>query len=271
MLVDINLLPGRERERSKALIVSIAILLSALIFWLALFLMANRNADEAKLADVRTEELRAEQQALQSRLQGTETMADRQQLEKTVEWAESYRFSTAPLLRHLVSLLPVRGFITEFTYTGPHTAELSVQFDTYEQAAHYLARLKAAAMVDAASMNEVTASHPEEDTDEAGNPVVSDEVVVPRYVASYTIDFTDPRSGAAGTAGEPGDGEAADDADATGGTDAGTGTEEDAGTEDSTDTGTDATDSGDTDNVENGDSESTSVNEPGAEEGGGGQ
>ncbi|MET3574640.1 PilN domain-containing protein [Bhargavaea ullalensis] len=211
MLVDINLLPGRDRGRSKALIVSIAILLSALIFWLAFFLMANRNAEEAQRADARAEEMRTRQAELQSRLDGTETMADRAQLEGTVEWAESYRFLTAPLIRHLVSLLPVRGFITEFTYTGPHTAELSVQFDTYEQAAHYLARLKAATMVEAATMNEVTADPLEEETDEEGNPVDRNEVLVPRYIAAYTIDFVDPRDDAAGTAEEPADGEPADD------------------------------------------------------------
>lgn len=214
MLVDINLLPERDRERSKALILSLIILLSAMLFWLAFFIMANRNADEAERLDARTQEMRLAGAEIRSRMQGTETMADREQLELTIGWAESYQFPTAPLLRHLVSLLPVRGFIMDYTYTGPHTADLSVQFDRYEQAAYYLARLKAATPVESAILNDVSASPLDEETDEEGNPVDAGEIVVPRYIATYTIEFVDPRVPAEGTAEEPaegGEGEAAED------------------------------------------------------------
>lgn len=214
MLVDINLLPERDRERSKALILSLVILLSAMLLWLTFFIMANRNADEAERLDARTQEMRLAGAEIRSRMQGTETMADREQLELTIGWAESYQFPTAPLLRHLVSLLPARGFIIDYTYTGPHTADLSVQFDRYEQAAYYLARLKAATPVESAILNDVSAAPLEEETDEEGNPVETDGVVVPRYIAAYTIEFVDPRVPAEGTAEEPveaGEGEAEED------------------------------------------------------------
>ncbi|WP_051059462.1 hypothetical protein, partial [Bhargavaea cecembensis] len=214
MLVDINLLPERDRERSKAVILSLVILLSAMLFWLTFFIMANRNADEAERLDARTQEMRLAGAEIRSRMQGTETMADREQLELTIGWAESYQFPTAPLLRHLVSLLPVRGFIMDYTYTDPHTADLSVQFDRYEQAAYYLARLKAATPVESAIMNDVSASPLDEETDEEGNPVDTDDIVVPRYIATYTIEFVNPRVPAEGTAEEPaedGEGAAAED------------------------------------------------------------
>jgi type IV pilus assembly protein PilN len=206
LLVDINLLPDRDRERSKAVILSLVILLSAMLFWLTFFVMANRNADEAERLDARTQEIRLEGAEIRSRMQGTETMADREQLELTVGWAESYQFPTAPLLRHLVSLLPARGFIMDYTYTGPHTADLTVQFDRYEQAAYYLARLKSATPVDSAILNDVSAVPLDEETDDEGNPVETDDMVVPRYTATYTIEFVDPRVPAEGTAEEPAEG-----------------------------------------------------------------
>lgn len=267
MLVDINLLPGRDRERSKALLVSIIILLSAVLFWLALFLMANKDAEEAQRVDARAEEMRAEQQEIQSRIAGTETMADRTQLEATVGWAEEYRFQTAPLLRHLVSLLPLRGFITDYTYTGPHTADLSVQFDTYEQAAHYLARLKAATMVEAATLNDVTAVPLEEETDEEGNPVVRDEPLVPRYVATYVIDFVDPRAEAEGTAEEPAEGEEETD-------ETGDGTDVDVNVDNDVDVNVDDENpdgATDPDSVPEDGADPDPADEPSGGEGGGGQ
>ncbi|KZE40000.1 hypothetical protein AV656_01605 [Bhargavaea cecembensis] len=200
MLVDINLLPERERGASKALLVSLAFIAAALLFWLTLFIMAERNADEAVRLNAQSEQIRGRQEELRSVMTGTDTMAERQQLEATVEWAESYRYPTALLLRQLVSLLPLRGFIMDFTYTGPHTAELDIQFDRYEQAAHYLARLKATEIIETAAMTEVTAEPLEEETDEEGNPDNPDETLVPRYRAVYTIEFVDTRDDAEGTA-----------------------------------------------------------------------
>ncbi|MFC7364712.1 MULTISPECIES: fimbrial assembly protein [Bhargavaea] len=200
MLVDINLLPERERGASKALLVSLTFIAAALLFWLTLFIMADRNADEAVRLNSQSEQIRNRQEELRSVMTGTDTMAERQQLEATVGWAESYRYPTAPLLRQLVSYLPLRGFIMDYTYTGPHTAELEIQFDRYEQAAHYLARLKAAEIIDNAAMTEVTAEPLEEEEHEEGNPVNPDETLVPRYRAVYTIEFVDTRDDAEGTA-----------------------------------------------------------------------
>ncbi|MFP3422721.1 fimbrial assembly protein, partial [Bacillus sp. SIMBA_161] len=79
---------------------------------------------------------------IRNELEARQGMNEEQQLQATVEWAESYQFDTIPLLEELVSLLPARGFFQTFSYIGLDQAQLVVQFDSSREAAYYLAQLK---------------------------------------------------------------------------------------------------------------------------------
>lgn len=194
MLVDINLLPQKERDRPAFLIAAISILLVAVIVWAVLAFLAGSHEREQAVLAAQSVQVATEQAAIRSQLEAEQGMNEEQQLKATVDWAEGYQFDTLPLLKELVSILPARGFFESFSYTGLDQAILSVQFDTAREAAYYLAQLKASELIESATLDSVAQN--EIDTAETEEGVVIEEAVIqemPRYIASYTIIFVDER------------------------------------------------------------------------------
>lgn len=200
MLVDINLLPQKERDRPAFLIAAIAILLLAVILWAVFAFLASANEKEGAELAAQSVQVAAEQAAIREQLEAKQGMNEEQQLKVTVDWAESYQFDTLPLLSDLVSKLPERGFFDSFTYTGLDQAVLVVQFDTAREAAFYLAQLKTSELLTSATLDSVAQEELEEtETVTEGETVVvveKDEDAVienPRYLATYTLVFVDDR------------------------------------------------------------------------------
>ncbi|MBD7983029.1 fimbrial assembly protein [Sporosarcina sp. Sa2YVA2] len=185
MLVDINLLPEKERERSTLLIAALAILSVAILFWAVLFLYSNHLTKKTVHLETQVASLHVSQEALREELQPTTTSSELQQLEATVEWAQSYRYETLPLLQELIALLPNRGFFVSFEFAAPHSAQVTVQFDEKKDAAHYLTRMKSSPFVTAATIESIVA---EQLDDEQG------EQVLPRFEAVYQVEFLDERN-----------------------------------------------------------------------------
>ena len=194
MLVDINLLPQKERDRPAFLIAAISILLLAVIIWGVLAFLAGSHEDEQAVLASQSVQVAAEQEAIRAQLEAAQGMNEEQQLKATVDWAESYQFDTVPLLEELVSILPARGFFESFSYTGLDQAILSVQFDTAREAAYYLAQLKASELIETATLDSVAQN--ELDSAETEEGVVVEKAVIqetPRYIATYTLVFIDER------------------------------------------------------------------------------
>lgn len=189
MLVDINLLPQKERDRPAVLIAAVAILLLAILIWAVFAMMASAEADEQQALEAQAQGVMAEQAQIRNELEARQGMNEEQQLQATVEWAESYQFDTIPLLEELVSLLPARGFFQTFSYIGLDQAQLVVQFDSSREAAYYLAQLKSSELLASATLDNVET----EIIDEA----VEEDVIIdpsePRYLATYTLLFQDER------------------------------------------------------------------------------
>ncbi len=189
MLVDINLLPQKERDRPAVLIAAVAILLLAIIIWAVFAMMARAEANEQQALQVQAQGVMAEQAQIRSELEARQGMNEEQQLQATVEWAESYQFDTIPLLEELVSLLPARGFFQTFSYTGLDQAQLVVQFDSSREAAYYLAQLKSSELLTSATLDNVAT----EIFDEAEEEEIIVDPSKPRYLATYTLLFQDER------------------------------------------------------------------------------
>ncbi|MEZ0480592.1 fimbrial assembly protein [Planococcus sp. SSTMD024] len=189
MLVDINLLPQKERDRPAVLIAAVAILLVALIIWAVFAMMARAEANEQQALQAQAQGVMAEQAQLRNELEARQGMNEEQQLQATVEWAESYQFDTIPLLEELVSLLPARGFFQTFSYTGLDQAQLVVQFDSSREAAYYLAQLKSSELLTSATLDTVAT----EIFDEAEEEDLIVDPSEPRYLATYTLLFQDER------------------------------------------------------------------------------
>ncbi|RLJ87224.1 PilN domain-containing protein [Planococcus citreus] len=205
MLVDINLLPQKERDRPAVLIAAVAILLLAIIIWAVFAMMARAEANEQQALQVQAQGVMAEQAQIRNELEARQGMNEEQQLQATVEWAESYQFDTIPLLEELVSLLPARGFFQTFSYTGLDQAQLVVQFDSSREAAYYLAQLKSSELLTSATLDNVAT----EIFDEAEEEEIIVDPSKPRYLATYTLLFQDERIPVEG---EEAEGEVVDEA-----------------------------------------------------------
>ncbi|REB07174.1 hypothetical protein DVB69_09985 [Sporosarcina sp. BI001-red] len=186
MLVDINLLPEKEKERSGLLYVALAFLGAALLFWLIFFLLTRNVTSDTERLDTQLEKLQLTQSELTERLNRSDTAQSHDQLEASVQWVEDYRYETAPLLEDLVSQLPRRGFFRSFAFAAPHQATVEIQFDDKTEAAYYLTRMLSSEFVETASIESIESEEIDQEEGTASN-------WLPRYLATYTIFFTDGR------------------------------------------------------------------------------
>lgn len=193
MLVDINLLPEKDRERSTLLFAAIAIIAAAILVWVILFFVAQNYTKQAAKLETQKMTLLDQQAAIQSTLQVSEFAADKQALFSTINWAENYQFDTIPLLAGLVRLLPERGFFDEFEFVGPNSAVLMIQFNTTNEAAYYLTRLQTAEFIDSVTLESISAEDLEVTDDEEEMENNLDLHKLPRYLAVYHVNFFDER------------------------------------------------------------------------------
>lgn len=194
MLVDINLLPDKERERSTYVIAALAIIGAALLVWLGFFIAANSLTKENDSLNHQLATVLQSQEDIRANLQVSQSLGAKKQLEETVEWAEFYQLDTVPVIKETISLLPLRGFFRSVEFTETNLAVLTVQFDTTTQAAHYLSRLQSSSVLSSAALNSVVAEELDEVPENAlWNPL-------PRYIAEYSIMLTDSRLKIEGTA-----------------------------------------------------------------------
>ncbi|NYF25017.1 fimbrial assembly protein [Sporosarcina sp. JAI121] len=193
MLVDINLLPEKERDRSQLLIAALAIIGAAVLLWLILFMLSNALENETETLEGQLVSLQASQEEIRSELQQFEFGDEKKLLVATVGWAEGYQFDTVPLLHELINLLPARGFFHSFDFTGPNLATVTVQFDTKQDSAYYFTRLKMSPTVSEIHLDSVV-------VDDSGEDVSDSAKVLPRYLATYSLQFVDNRIVAEGTA-----------------------------------------------------------------------
>ena len=184
MLVDINLLPEKEKERSTLLITALVIIGVAILFWATLFILSHNLSKETVQVEEQISGIQASQATIREVLQPTAGAGDREQLTATVDWAEAHRFDTLPLLRELIAILPERGFFISFEFTAPHTSTVTVQFDDKSEAAYYLTRVKNSEDVLNATLESLTAVELEEE--EAAH-------LLPRFEAVYHMEFVDER------------------------------------------------------------------------------
>lgn len=193
MLVDINLLPEKERERSVFLVAALGVISAALLVWLVLFLLARSLTDDTERLDDQLINLQATQAELSARLNRSDTAQAHDELAASVQWAENYRYETAPLLEDLTAQLPRRGFFRSFAFAAPHQATVEVQFDDKTEAAYYLTRIQASEAIQTASLESVETEEIEDtaDTTDGGTAVI--RRFLPRYIAVYTVFFNDPR------------------------------------------------------------------------------
>ena len=204
MLVNINLLAEKERDRPAFIVAAILLIFIGLVVGLVLYFLGNSYENKQQFLIAQSAEVASQQAAIQEQMLTTEALNDTQKLQKTVDWAKAYQYDTLPLIRELTSLLPERGFFMNFSFTSPSEALIDVQFDTSREAAFYLTQLKSSDMITAVTLSTLTYQPLTEEEDAEADGTVTTvepvEPVMPRYLASYSITFLDTRMPAEGTA-----------------------------------------------------------------------
>jgi len=194
MLIDINLLP-KKAPRKAGLPVFIIFFLVLAAIGISLFYW-QYAAKQEKLASLQSQTQRMEETiAVQSqKIVAFESSNSAAELETIVNWARDYPIETVPVLQHLISFLPDRGFFQNFAYKDDGTIDLSVQFDSSREAAFYLTKLTESEWINEAKLTGITTSaeiidlNAEEDSLENKSKLINDPFL-PRYLALYTLSL----------------------------------------------------------------------------------
>jgi hypothetical protein len=181
MLIEINLLPKKVKKNFSlpiviALLASVFILLTGSFFY---YTNSLKSTAETLNADIQRldESIRLEQEQMQQ-VQATNSVLE---LKKAVEWAKTYPIKSVPVLQHLTSLLPERGFIQNYSYSQDGKVGLTVQFDTSREAAYYLNWLKESEWIAEANILSLGISGTE----------VSE--TLPRYIGQFEITIANDK------------------------------------------------------------------------------
>ncbi|WP_052427645.1 hypothetical protein [Neobacillus niacini] len=155
MLVEINLLPQKEPRKFN---IFILIVLLAIILLVGAFYFWQIQSTKSEIANLdrqisMTKEV-AEKEG--ENAEKNESQMSITLLKAAVEWANSYPIQTIPIMQHLTSLLPERGFIQSFAYAEAGTVILTVQFDSAREAAYFLDHLGESEWVGESTLNSLT-------------------------------------------------------------------------------------------------------------------
>ncbi|MBM7691927.1 type IV pilus assembly protein PilN [Peribacillus deserti] len=181
MLVDINLLPKKEKRNPLQLILlssifAVLIVLAVLTWYVYSAQILERDQLKEQLHNTQSVRGKLEQQTVSQ-----EDGSSVEKLTEAIQWAEDYPFPVSALMKDLTALLPERGYILSFQMQGESSIELSVQFDSSRESAFFLKRLKSSEIISKAAINRIDTREIEEDGDEI------ESTSIPRYIAQYVI------------------------------------------------------------------------------------
>ncbi|MBT2697897.1 PilN domain-containing protein [Bacillus sp. ISL-40] len=173
MLVEINLLPQKEPKK-----IGFIITLSCLVVLFVLvgsYYLWQTNSTKSEIASL-DRQITMTKKIADKENKSTETVettSSVSQLKTAIEWANDYPIQTIPVMRHLTSLLPERGFIQSFAYTEAGTISLTVQFDSAREAAYFLDNLNESKWIEEASLSSLAAASTAESTVDNTNTTTS--------------------------------------------------------------------------------------------------
>lgn len=164
MLVEINLLPQKEPKKI-GFIITLSCLVALLLIGGAYYLWQT-NSFKSNIASLERQ-ITMIKKIAEKENKSTETVeatSSVSQLKSAIEWANEYPIQTIPVMRHLTSLLPERGFIQSFAYTEAGTVSLTAQFDSAREAAYFLDSLNESKWFEEASLSSLSAAATAEST-----------------------------------------------------------------------------------------------------------
>jgi type IV pilus assembly protein PilN len=187
MLVDVNLLPVKEKTSltSTILIIAAVTMLLGATTWLGLDYYVSTGELQEKERLLLQEKLIV-QNELQKREQANQVIDSAPLVEK-IEYIQGKEIAAADLLQHLVALLPERGYFMKYEYQDKKTVNIEVRFDTLADTSHYLHELTNSPYLTEAAIEKMETTNFEEINE--GKDMTAFENILPRYHSLYKIEF----------------------------------------------------------------------------------
>lgn len=184
MLVDINLLPKKEKRSNKPIYILFIFVGAAILCLIAMLFIGYSIQKKNDVLAKQVNTIKEQVETSQSMLTTYENSNAAAELEKAVIWAENYPIKTVPIIRELTSYLPERGYILSFLYNVEGTIQLEAQFDTTREAAYYLKRMMDSAWITDVTLSKLSTTTITTSVDEGA---LSTEQDVQRYNGSFQI------------------------------------------------------------------------------------
>jgi type IV pilus assembly protein PilN len=187
LLVEINLLPQKQRKSSTSLRIVLLMALLLILFSLLSFLQVQRFNNQINQLQ---NNISSYEQSIASIQQDVNSASTNSyvELSNAVEWAANSPIKSVAVLKHLTSLLPERGFLLTYSYTETGTLSLSIQFDTKKEAAYYLKWLNDSEWIENVRLSSLLSSQNE--TNGESSLTLNDtetEAYLPRYTGNFEI------------------------------------------------------------------------------------
>ncbi|MGG3450854.1 hypothetical protein [Domibacillus aminovorans] len=188
MLIEINLLPQKEKKRLSLFVILLFIALLLMASASAFFVIYTKNKEldnvERQLSNAVQLRETLEMNAASNR---GATASSAEMLKEAITWADRMKVPVSPIVAHLIERLPERGFFQALSYTSEESLIVTIQFDTSRDAAYYLSELKSSKWVDSAKI--LTLNTSVEEGEEDAQAILDDANALPRYVVEYEIVF----------------------------------------------------------------------------------
>jgi type IV pilus assembly protein PilN len=187
MLVEINLLPQKQRKRSTNYRIVIYLMLAFLVCMSLLYWQVQKYNNEIDQLQAEITSYEQNIATIQQEM-NVESTNSYVELSNAVEWSSKYPIKSVAVLRHLTSLLPERGFLLTYSYTESGALSLTVQFDTKKEAAYYLNWLNDSEWTKEVKLTQLSATQTESNVETGlGTQDILEEEFLPRYTGVFEI------------------------------------------------------------------------------------
>jgi type IV pilus assembly protein PilN len=188
MLIDINLLPQKEKKGVSLLVILLLIAVLVLASAGAFFVLYTKNKELENVEQQLSNAVQLREILEMSAVNNNgATASSVELLNEAIVWADSMKLPASPILAHLIERLPERGFFQALSYTREESLNVTIQFDTSRDAAYYLSELKSSEWIDSAKI--LTLDTSIEEGEEDAKAILDATNVLPRYVVEYEIVF----------------------------------------------------------------------------------
>ncbi|HSH25557.1 MAG TPA: hypothetical protein VLA13_08465 [Massilibacterium sp.] len=184
--MNINLLPIRERKNYAIFISAGILVLIALIATTFITMSYNKRKDELADAEMQLDNMKSLREIQKEEYNKVVSTNEIESLKREVKLLNEQPNNTVELMKHLIELLPKRGFFRDIEFNKEDVITVEVQFDSIREASTYLNALSSSAYIKDVAMDEMAAEEfalKKEEEEEWKKT----ELLIPRYLTKYTI------------------------------------------------------------------------------------